>query len=159
MYYLFFILIASSLWNIIEHILLDTAEVIKVRGPHAVGSKTPNVGSLGKMSLIQHQRGQEERRRDWDCQPQIMLKMQQQALQPFKAKAAEGCIVVELQMSQTGMVTSAPKVVSKKNPNNQNPSQAWTSCSSPISVRKNLGHDFSHRKNEMLSHHIKNSNN
>lgn len=114
MYYLFFILIASSLWNIIEHILLDTAEVIKVRGPHAVGSKTPNVGSLGKMSLIQHQRGQEEKRRDWDCQQQIMLKMQQQALQPFKAKAAEGCIVVELQMSQTGMVMSAPKVVSKK---------------------------------------------
>jgi len=35
--------------------------------------------------------------------------MQQQELQPFKAKAAEGCIVVELQMSQRGTVTSAPQ--------------------------------------------------
>lgn len=28
--------------------MLDTAEVIKVRGPHAVVSKTPDVGSLEK---------------------------------------------------------------------------------------------------------------
>lgn len=153
MYYLFFILIASSLWNIIEHIALDTAEVIKMRGPHAVSSKTPNVDSLGKMSLIQHQRGREEKRRDWDCQQQIILKMQQQVLQPFKAKAAEGCIVTGLQMSQTGTVTSAPEGGFKET------SRAWTSCSSPTSAGKNLGHDLSRKKNEMLSHHIKNSNN
>lgn len=44
--------------------MLDTAEVIKVRGPHAVVSKTPDVGSSEKMSLIQHQWGQEEERQD-----------------------------------------------------------------------------------------------
>lgn len=153
MYYLFFILIASSPCNIIEHIALDTAEVIKTRGPHAVGNKTPNVGSLRKMSLIQHQRGREEKRRDWDCQQQIILKMRQQALRLFKAKAAEGCAVVELWTSQTGTLTSAPEGGFKET------SQAWASCSSPISARKNLGHDFSRRKNELLSHHIKNSNN
>lgn len=153
MYYLFFILIASSLWNIIEHIVLDTAEVIKMRGPHAVGSKTPNVGSLGKMSLIQHQRGREEKRRDWDCQQQIILKMQEEALRPFKANAAEGCIVTELQMSQTGTATSAPEGGFKET------RQAQTSCFSPIPARKNLGHVFSCRKNEILPHHIKNISN
>lgn len=153
MYYLFFLLIASSLWNIIEHIVLDTAEVIKMRGPHAVGSKTPNVGSFGKMSLIQHQRGREEERRDWDCQQQIILQMRQQALQPFKAKAAEECIVVELQGSPRGTGMSAPQGGFKET------SRVWTSCSSSTSARKNLGHDFSRRKNEMLSHRIKNSNN
>lgn len=152
MYDLFFILIASSLWNVIDHIVLVTAEVIKVRGPHAVGSKTPNVGSLGKMSLIQHQRGREETRRGWDCQQQIIVKTQQQALQPFKGKAAKG-YVVELQMSQMGTVTSATEGGFKEI------SQAQTSCSSPSSARKNPGHDCSHRKNKILSRHIKNCNN
>lgn len=82
-------------WNVIEHIMLDTAEVIKVRGPHAVVSKTPDVSSLEKMSLIQHQWGREEKRQGWDDQQQIPLKLQQHDYS-VQRKAAKGWIAVEL---------------------------------------------------------------
>ena len=56
MYYLIFILIASSLWNIIEHIVLDTAEVIKIQGINYTLIKPNHIsydcfGSLRKKSV------------------------------------------------------------------------------------------------------------
>lgn len=139
-------------WNIIEHIVLDTAEVIKVRGPHAVVSKTPDVSSLEKMSLIQHQWGREEKRQGWDDQQQIPLKLQQHDYS-VQRKAAKGWIAEELQVSQRGMGPSAPQGGFK------GASQTWTICSSPGSARNSLAWDFPQRKNGMLSHHIQTSNN
>lgn len=94
------------------------------------------------MSLIQHQRGREGKRRDCNCQQQIPLRTQQQ--------------VPRLLTAERDMLQSCQ--VSDRDRDRDISSSSWLQGKKPSPsgllfshlCMENLGHGFSRRKNERL---------